>query len=85
MDGLTTFGGNPVVGALAVREATPGNVCRPEFSGSVSSTGKRRWVQPLVSRNVGTELPQTWYSYGGNEYVLVELSEAMSYNLANLE
>ena len=31
-----------------------------------------------MSRSVETELPQARYSYGGDEYVFVELSEAMS-------
>ena len=31
-----------------------------------------------MGRNVETELPQARYSYGGDEYVFVELSEAMS-------
>ena len=31
-----------------------------------------------MGRSVETELPQARYSYGGDEYVFVELAEAMS-------
>jgi urea carboxylase len=31
-----------------------------------------------MGRNTETELPQARYSYGGDEYVFVELAEAMS-------
>jgi urea carboxylase len=32
----------------------------------------------IMGRNVETELPQARYSYGGDEYIFVELAEAMS-------
>jgi urea carboxylase len=34
-----------------------------------------------MGRGVGTELPEARYSYGGDEYVFVELAEAMSLNV----
>ena len=38
-------------------------------------------MKRTMGRSVETELPRARYSYGGDEYVFVELAEAMSLNV----
>jgi urea carboxylase len=66
-------------GRTSYTNSSPKSLTRIFLASSIFDVVKgKAGYKSIMGRNVETELPQARYSYGGDEYIFVELAEAMS-------